>query len=200
MRRFGNHIEQIKNSKVADQIRIAGRTFDLKQSSDLEAFSKALGLSESRAAALSTAIAEGGPNIRDELGQLAMIWARAEHTHIMPGRMVISGEHVIGIFWGMSRNGMLVSSQIKAVANIFPLAAGAIEDLHLSACNTAGDIQDWPKIFPNLKTIWAYLHTAPSISTGAREHLRMWDRATRGPRQRSPRSKRRQVQRHQPNR
>src|SRR4030095_14303718 len=110
------------------------------------------------AEAWASAIATAGKNIRDELGQLAMLWARAERSHVLAGRMVISGEHLVGIFWGRDHNGILGSQHIDALAKVFPLAAGAIEDLHLSACNTAGDIQDWPKIFPNLKTIWGYLH------------------------------------------
>jgi hypothetical protein len=184
LRGLGNQVRQIKNARLADQLRVAGRTFDLKQSGDVQAFARTMGLSEERSAKVSAAIAGGGANMRDELAQLAVFWAQAERTHVLPGRMVISGEHMIGIFWGRNHNGMLGSAQVKAVADVFPLAAGAIEDLHLSACNTVGDIQDWPRIFPNLKTVWAYLHTAPSISTGALDHLRLWDRATRGPRQR----------------
>jgi hypothetical protein len=84
------------------------------------------------------------------------------------------------MFFGRKGNGVLLSENIRALASAFPRAAAAVEDLYLSACNTAGDIADWPKIFPNLQTIWAYLHTAPSLETGAGTHMRMWDRATRG--------------------
>ncbi len=45
-------------------------------------------------------------------------------------------------------------------------------------------MMDWPGIFPNLKTMWGYLHTAPSLSTGAGAHIRLWDRSTRGSQQR----------------
>lgn len=103
LRRLGNHVLQIKNAKVADQVRIAGRTFDLKQAAEVSAFSRTMGLSEERASKVSAAIASGGSNMRDELAQLALIWARAERTHVLPGRMVISGEHMIGIF--QSKNG-----------------------------------------------------------------------------------------------
>ena len=45
-------------------------------------------------------------------------------------------------------------------------------------------MMDWPGIFPNLKTMWGYLHTAPSLATGAGAHIRLWDRSTRGNQQR----------------
>ena len=45
-------------------------------------------------------------------------------------------------------------------------------------------MMDWPRIFPNLNTMWGYLHTAPSLATGAGAHIRLWDRSTRGSQQR----------------
>ena len=75
---------------------------------------------------------------------------------------------------------MLGANDIKAVAAVFPRAAGAVDDLYLSACSTASDMMDWPRVFPNLKTMWGYLHTAPSLATGAGAHIRLWDRSTRG--------------------
>lgn len=74
--------------------------------------------------------------------------------------------------------------EIKGLAAVFPRAAGAVEDLYLSACNTAYDMMDWPEVFPNLKTMWGYFRTAPSLSTGAGAHIRLWDRSTRGRQQR----------------
>jgi hypothetical protein len=79
---------------------------------------------------------------------------------------------------------MLSAADIKTLAAVFPRAAGAVEDLYLSACNTAYDMMDWPGVFPNLKTMWGYLHTAPSLATGAGAHIRLWDRSTRGSQQR----------------
>src|SRR3954471_15731618 len=76
LRRLGNQVQHIKNSKIADQLVLGGKPFDLRNPSDLDAFGKAMGLSTQRADALSSAIGTGGKNIKDELGQLAMFWAR----------------------------------------------------------------------------------------------------------------------------
>lgn len=180
LRLLGNQVLLISNGRIPDHIRGGARDFDLAQASGRSGFTTWLGIAEPQASAVSSAIADGRWNSRDELAQLARVWAHAERTRVFPGRMAISGEHVPGMFFGRKGNGVLLSENIRALAAAFPRAAAAVEDLYLSACNTAGDIGDWPKIFPNLQTIWAYLHTAPSLKTGAGTHMRMWDRATRG--------------------
>jgi hypothetical protein len=110
-----------------------------------------------------------------------MVWAYAERGGVIPGRMVLSGEHVGGgMFWGKGGRGTLLISNVGALAAAFPRVANAIEDLHMSACNSAIEIPQWPKIFPRLKTIWAYARSCPGTFTGASNHLALWDRATRG--------------------
>jgi hypothetical protein len=180
----GNHVLLVANSGFEDRISVGHRSFDLGQESGRSGFASSLGVSAARASALADAIAAGGHGTRGTLAQLAQIWANAERTHMLPGRMAISGEHAGHLFWGKHGGGMLISNNIKALAAVFPLAAGAVEDLYLSACNTATDMADWPKVFPNLTTMWGYLGTAPSLATGAGSHIRLWDRATRGHQQR----------------
>ena len=177
----GNQVILITTTTVPDQVRVQGRSFDLSDGGQVASFLTSIGLSPPRVAAVAKAIGGAGPYIKDELGQLAMAWVRAERAGIIPGRMVISGEHVgEGMFWGKGRRGGLLISDIGALAAAFPRVANAIEDLHMSACNSAIEILAWPKIFPRLKTIWAYARSCPGGFTGASGHLALWDRATRG--------------------
>jgi len=69
---------------------------------------------------------------------------------------------VRGMFFGKRGGGVLDAEDIKSIAAVFPRAAGAVDDLYFSACNTAAEIADWTPIFPNLRTAWAYLGTAPA--------------------------------------
>lgn len=180
LRLLGNHIILVANGKTPDVVSIAARSFDLADPRGRTGFVALLGLGEPRASKLKDALASGGHKIRDELGQLAIVFNRAEQTKRFPGRMAISGEHLPGMYWGTGGNGIMTTDDIKHIAEIFPGAAGAIEDLYISACNSSGDVVEWSTIFPRVKTIWAYLHTAPSLATGGRAHIRLWDRATRG--------------------
>jgi hypothetical protein len=174
----------VTSSGIRGQVHLGHRNFNLIQKSEISAFASSLGLPEARASALVDVLATAENTSRDKVGQLAKIWADAERTNMLPGRLALSGEHAGRQFWSKQGRGFLAATDIKALAAVFPRAAGAVEDLYLSACNTAYDMMDWPGVFPNLKTMWGYLHTAPSLSTGAAAHIRLWDRATRGNQQR----------------
>ncbi len=181
LRLLGNRVLLIAPSPFPNHIHLGHRNFDLGQNSDVLAFVAALGLSDARADALAVAIAGSFHNSRDVTAQLAMLWANAERTHALPGRLVLSGEHAGRQYW--SRQGgqrMLFARNLQALAGVFPRAAGAIEDVYISACNGRYDMEDWPEVFPNLQTICGYLGTAPSLATGAKAHIRLWDSATRG--------------------
>jgi len=181
---LGNQVLMVAPSGLEGHVYVGHRNFDLAQESDISAFASSLGLPPARASALADVLTTAGISSRDILAQLAKIWAQAERTHALPGRMALSGEHAGRLFWRKHGGAALNATDIKALAAIFPRAAGAADDLYLSACNTAYDMMDWPGIFPNLKTMWGYLHTAPSLSTGAGAHIRLWDRSTRGSQQR----------------
>jgi hypothetical protein len=65
-----------------------------------------------------------------------------------------------------------------------PKAAGQIEDVMFSACNSGGsaDIQGWRDAFPNMKSLWAYggaKDTHSPSGNEAIEHIRVWEQATR---------------------
>jgi hypothetical protein len=170
----------IANGTTPDVVSIGARSFDLADDHGRDGLMSWMGISEPRASKLKAALASAGPNMRDELGQLAIVWNRAEHSKRFPGRMVISGEHFPGMFWGKGGNGNMTTADIKNIAEVFPHAAAAIEDLYVSACNSSSEISEWTAIFPKVKTVWAYLHTAPSLATGGKAHIKLWDRATRG--------------------
>ena len=181
LRALGNNVRLITSAKVNDTVSIDGRLFDLSDSDQVVSFLRHLRLSPERITKAANAIGGGRNGIKDELGQLAMAWALAERGGVIPGRMVLSGEHVAGgMFWGKGGRGTLLISDIEALAAAFPRVANAIEDLHMSACNSANELLSWPKIFPRLKTMWAYAGSCPGTFTGAAKHLAMWDRATRG--------------------
>jgi hypothetical protein len=184
LRLLGNRVLLVAPSGRQPRVHVGYRSFDLAQKSDIAAFASSLGLPAARASALVDVLTAVMISSRDALGQLAKIWARAEQTNALPGRMALSGEHAGRLFWSKHGGGLLSAVGIKGLAAVFPGAAGAVEDLYLSACNTAFDMMDWPDIFPNLKTMWGYFRTAPSLFTGAEAHIRLWDRSTRGSQQR----------------
>jgi hypothetical protein len=152
----------------------------------LNAFATSLRLTNAQARAVEVLIDRVGANSRDEIAKLALTWAYAKSP---PGRMVISGEHFgAGLYWGRNRGGTITIENIRALSKVFPMAAAAIEDLHVSACYSARGISDWPTVFPKVQTIWAYGGSAPGSYTGATKHMQMWDRATRGNKRRIDRA------------
>lgn len=184
LRLLGNRVLLVAPRAREPHVYVGRRNFDLAQKSGIIAFAASLGLPAARASVLVDALTTAPISSRDALGQLAKIWASAEQANTLPGRMALSGEHAARLFWSKHGGGLLSAVEIKGLAAVFPRAAGAVEDLYLSACNTAVDMMDWPAVFPNLKTMWGYFRTAPSLSTGAGAHIRLWDRSTRGSQQR----------------
>lgn len=181
LRKLGNKVFLVANGKTTDRVRFGGRAFDLTDSAQVTAFLARLRLTPDRIAMAAAALRGAGSDVKDELGQLAVVWATAERRRAFAGRMVLSGEHAGGAtFWGKGAQGWLRIADIAALANAFPRAANAVEDLHLSACNSAVEVQAFTKVFPHVKTIWAYIASCPGTFTGAAVHLRLWDRATRG--------------------
>lgn len=127
---LGNHVLFVGPGRFFGHVYIGHRNFDLTQESDISAFASSLGLPKARASALADALATAGISSRDVLGQLAIIWAQAERTHTLPGRMALSGEHAAPLFWRRHGGAMLGTADIKSVAAVFPAAAGAVEDLY----------------------------------------------------------------------
>ncbi|HET6149615.1 MAG TPA: hypothetical protein VFH68_18905 [Polyangia bacterium] len=182
LRSFGSEVMLITDGKRSDWISVDGQAFDLADGDQVAAFLRHLRVPEARQEYAAQAFQSVDRDMGDELGHLAMVWAHAERSGIIPGRMVISGEHVgSGMFWSRKASGILRVSDLAKLARAFPKVANAVEDLHMSACQSANEVFSWPKIFPQLKTIWAYAGSCPGTFAGASKHLAIWDKATRGP-------------------
>lgn len=81
-------------------------------------------------------------------------------------------------------------SQWSKLGEVFPAAVAQVEDIVISACNTGHHknkkpprgtyaiLHDFPQIFPNVQTVWAYEATAPSEARAVYE-LKVWERASR---------------------
>jgi hypothetical protein len=164
-----------------DTIKIDGTKYDLTVRAELEAYVDLLDLPEAQEKKVVAAIATGGHDIKDELARIAWVWADAEKGRVIPRRLVISGHSIGDVFWG-TKNGDLERSTVANLAKAMPRAARQVEDLHLAACYCGGEdaVKAWLKIFPSLKTVWAYAGSAPGTKVGAIPHLRLWDKATRG--------------------
>ena len=182
LRRLGNRVHSIQDSRNADMIRVGNRLVNLDTSDGRRAFLSTLHLHPAQVRGLDVALDKGGLDSRDELGQLVSLWANIDRGLAAAGRMVMSGHHVgRNRFWG-DENGFLSLADFSALGGAFPRAAGMVEDLHLSASYSATSIRDWLPVFSNLKTIWAYAGSAPGSVSGACIYLQAWDAATRGPR------------------
>lgn len=155
---------------------------DLNTPEGIDAFVETLPLSPDVKAKLKTLLEQVVPESRDEFGQLAQIWSRAENGQSIPSRMVLSGHSDGTGLFGEENAGELSFATLGDLANLMPRAAAQIEDIHISGCNTGFKLnaEVFQQHFPNLKTYWAYTETAPGLGTMSPEHLKRWEQSTRG--------------------
>jgi hypothetical protein len=183
-------VSTIQDSFQNDQVRAPGldgkqHVYDLRTEAGIRTFVGTLGLPLAQGQQVAAAIASAGADARDELAQLAQVWARAEKGGVIPSRLVLSGHSSGGILWGHTetfKNGFLFRDSLARLATAMPRAAASVEDLCIAACNNGGEtnVNAWRALFPNLKTMWAYKGTAPGSASGATAHLSRWEKATRG--------------------
>ena len=170
----------IGNSKKADQIMVDGHSYDLATPEGRKAALAKVTLSKFQRDTVDAVLGDAYRNSRDELGKLAVAWARYERANSFPNRMVISAHHAGSLeFWGQD-NGTISFEQLKRLAEVFPKAAAAVQHIHFSACYSGDKMMRWPGIFRNLISIWAYSGSAPGSMSGAALHLRIWEKQTRG--------------------
>lgn len=155
--------------------RILSKPLTLSTRSEVADKVRRLRLPELATAQLVEALWQSPELARDELLQLAVAFSKPPH----PTRMVLSGHSVGSGVWG-DDNGFLSWTALEILARIFPKAAQAMEDVHLSACYSGGEkaVERFRGIFPNLKTFWAYEGSAPGSASGATTHLGRWEKAT----------------------
>jgi murein DD-endopeptidase MepM/ murein hydrolase activator NlpD len=167
-------------------------TFDLKTIEGARGFALTLGLPGEQTEKIAQAIA-GPPgetgyntrdNIRDEMAQLAQVWAKGERGEEMPSRLVLSGHHTGSGVYG-DNNGKLAWPFLEQLASAMPKASRNVEDLMIAGCFSGGqaDMEKYQTMFPNVKTIVAYHGLSPGASSGATAHQKAWEQATRGTRQ-----------------
>lgn len=181
VRELQNHCQVIfiGNARRADEIVIGGHKYDLAKPSGRKAALAKILLSKLQLDIVNSVLEDAYQNSRDELGKLAVAWARYEQGRSFPTRMVISAHHAGSLeFWGHD-NGTISYDQLKRLAEAFPKAAAAVRHMHFSACYSGDKMMRWPGVFPNLMSMWAYSGSAPGSFSGAVLHLRIWERRTR---------------------
>ena len=170
--------DQIKAKTAAGQTQV----YDLQTEAGVRGFVETLGLPLTQSREVATVLAQGGADARDELAQLAQVWARAEKGGVVPSRLVLSA-HSIGpmALWG-EKNGALDQGIIGRLAQAMPKAAAQVEDLYVAACYNGNEpsMDAWRAAFPNLKTMAAYTGSAPGAFVGSTAHMARWEQATRG--------------------
>lgn len=141
-----------------------------------------------RAAAISTLLENANEMSRDELAQVVSVYASAQRGELTIERVVISGHHYAGDDEIWSGYGdALYRSELATLADIFPKVAAGVKDLGFSSCNTLTSKADYKAVksmFPKLDTVWGYRGYSPATHTGAIEHMKRWEEATRGERSR----------------
>ncbi|QRK04901.1 hypothetical protein JQX13_32400 [Archangium violaceum] len=185
-------VTTIQDTLQNDQVRAPRpdggiQVYDLRMDAGIQAFVATLGLPLAQSQQVAAAIASGGEDARDELAQLAQVWARAEKGGVIPSRLVLSGHSAGFSLWGENeegsfKNGNIERDSIARLVAAMPAAAARVEDLCIAACYNGGEatMNEWRALFPNLKTMWAYNGSAPGSFTGATVHLARWEVATRG--------------------
>lgn len=168
-----------------DSIEVGGRRLDLRTNAGLGAFRTSLmqhqRLPADQAGRVADAVARTPDGAKDEMARIAQVWAGAERGGSLPSRLLLSGHHGDRGVYG-DGNGTLQWDALERLAAALPAAAARVEDVHLSACYSAGDEQRQrlQRMFPNLATVWGYRQQAPSAAGGAPAHHRVWEKATRG--------------------
>lgn len=181
LRGRGLDVTQLRDTAVDDTIKVGGTTYDLTQDHGIQGFVSTLGLPRAQGDKIADVIRGGGSDARDELAQIAQVFAKGEKGGTIPSRLMISSHSTGGVYWG-DGNGTIQRSSIMQLAEAMPQAARQVQDIHLSACYSGGQdaMNAYRAAFPNAKTIWAYAGTAPGAHSGATAHMSRWDVATRG--------------------
>lgn len=181
LRKRGVQVSALLDKTPGIEAFIDGKRVPLSNEKEIHAFVCALKLSAESSEKLQKLLAKTPPERRDELAQLAQVWAQAEHGKEVPSRVVISGHHVPGDFFSASGES-LSEEDFLSLARMFPRAASQVQDIHLSACNTHISFYEMREVFPNLQTFWGYSGSAPGAYSGSTAHLSQWEKATRGDR------------------
>jgi len=194
LREQGADVKVVSDAPKNDTIKVGRTTYDLTDRAQVDQFVDTLGLKDpAQKAKIADIIKNAGPDAKDELAQLAQVWAKGENGGKVPGRVVLSGHSNGSTLWGKEtdkngktifENGKIIRDEFIALAKAMPKAAGQVEDLALSACYCGGEdmLKAWKEGFPNAKTVLAYNGKSPggSWEQGSPAHLKRWEQFTRG--------------------
>ena len=164
-----------------DQVRNGDKLYDLRQKNGINAFAKSLGLDETARAGVVRALNMCEKDAKDELGELAKVWAAGEKGAAIPSRIVLAGHSNGDGVWG-DNNGSLRLGPLLELSRALPHATAQIEDAFVTGCYGGGEVtmDQYLLIFPRAKTIWAYDAQAPGVDNGAKLDQGGWEKATRG--------------------
>ena len=158
----------ISNVGPQDRVRVAGQLYDLRGKAGIAAFAKSLNLPAKNAAGVRSALAMCEKDAKDELADLAVIWAQGEKGAPIPSRLVLAGHSNGDGVWG-DGNGSLRLGPLLELSRALPHATAQIEDAFVTGCYSGGEVtmDQYLLIFPRAKTIWAYEAQAPGVDNGA---------------------------------
>jgi len=180
MKRRAN-VTPIYPSLTPDAIKVNGKRYDLRSEAGIKGFVQTLDLTVDRAEGVRKALRICEKGARDELAQLAQIWARGEKGYSIPSRLVLAGHSNGDGVWG-DDNGSLRLGPLLQLSRALPHAATQIEDAFVTGCYSGGEVtmDQYLLIFPRAKTIWAYEAQAPGVDNGATVDQGGWELHTRG--------------------
>lgn len=174
------------DGKRPDVAEIGGTTYDLTQAADRRQFAGSLGLDSASARKLEDLLSEAQPGSRDEMARVIDTFRRADRGEIGLERVVLSGHSTGPSIYG--EDGDRVEFRFfEELARVFPGAAGQVQDLMLSACNTGGDTDfaQYRAMFPHLQSVWGYDGKSPPArarGSSSVDHIQAWERVSRGDR------------------
>ena len=164
-----------------DRVRNGNKLYDLRQKNGINAFAASLGVDKTAQAGVVRALNMCEKDAKDELGELAKVWAAGEKGAVIPSRIVLAGHSNGDGVWG-DNNGSLRLGPLLELSRALPHATAQIEDAFVTGCYGGGEVtmDQYLLIFPRAKTIWAYDAQAPGVDNGATLDQGGWEKATRG--------------------
>ena len=171
----------ISNSGPQDRVRVNGKIYDLRDKAGIAAFASSLKLPAKNTAGVRHALQICEKDAKDELADLAAIWAQGEKGAKIPSRLVLAGHSNGDGVWG-DGNGSLRLGPLLELSRALPHATAQIEDAFVTGCYSGGEVtmDQYLLIFPRARTIWAYEAQAPGVDNGATIDQAGWQEATRG--------------------
>jgi|GEM_PF-1323908 len=167
--------------KLQDRALVKGQLVDLSSPDGQQAFAHSLGLEGPAAAKMQQTLALTEDWGRDEMAQLARLFAQAERGERSIERLVLSGHSLGAGLWG-DDNGEIGWAALESLAQTFPKAARQVKDVMVAACYAGGrtQVERFKGMFPKAESMWGYSGSAPGAHSGAVWHMKRWEKQTRG--------------------